>query len=162
LNRVTPQQDWREFLNAAPRKVKIAQYHLENLRSALTPCPPADTGGLPPIDVQAHFEGVLFAVIAAASQIEEAVRYAKRLGRDASRRKILESISHEEFRQWYRSPLSRDLQAIRNAGFHRSYEKSHVGERWFVNERPRPKSTRRISVHENSSSTASPLSYRRI
>jgi hypothetical protein len=129
-------EDWRSFLGAAPRKVAIARYHLERLRSLLTPCPEADSAGLPPMEVQAYFEGVLFSVIAAASQVEEAIRYAKGFDRYAPQHKILQSIPVPPMRDWYASPLSRDLQELRNAGFHRSYEKTRNDARWLVNKPP--------------------------
>lgn len=50
-----------EFLDAARRQYEIAQFHAKALDALLRTSPPAEAGGLPPIAVQAYFEGVLSA-----------------------------------------------------------------------------------------------------
>jgi len=59
----------KECLIAARRKVHIAEYHLGSLRSALAASERPDG---PSVPVQAHFEGVLYSVIAASEQVDKA------------------------------------------------------------------------------------------
>ena len=60
--------DWTSYIEAARRKIAVADYHAERLRveleSAGYPGP-----GMPPIGVQACFEGVIIAVMAAIDQV---------------------------------------------------------------------------------------------
>jgi hypothetical protein len=61
-------EGWRDYCYAARRKIDIAEYHLECLRAQ------ASQGRLElTIPVQAHLEGILFALVATADQMAEAI-----------------------------------------------------------------------------------------
>jgi hypothetical protein len=72
--------DWREYLAAASQKIGIVQCHAKCLKMLRDTAAGAD--GLPPIPVQAHFEAVVFSVIAAVDQVAQAVNSALTLRLD--------------------------------------------------------------------------------
>jgi hypothetical protein len=83
--------------------------------------------GRPSIPVQASFEGVVFAAIAAVDQVAQAVNSALKLGlapgelfEEAS--KAIEA-SLPEFRAWREQPIGIDLRRIRTRMAHYSYRK---------------------------------------
>lgn len=141
--------DWQSYLSAAHRKVEIASYHLGCLATLLDTAVEQEFSELPPIDVQAHFEGVLFSVMAAASQVEEAIKRAKGLPPSTERFKVWKLISSCRVKEWYSCALGKDLQALRNAAYHRSYEKARKNECWLVQEPLAP--TREVRARRDKS-----------
>jgi len=83
-------EGWRDYCDAALRKIDIAGYHLESLRAQAT------EGRLDqavPIPVQARFEGILFAFAAAGDQAAEAINLGMKLGeRRPDLKKVLEKM----------------------------------------------------------------------
>jgi hypothetical protein len=66
---------WRDQLGAARRKLELTSFHVARLRAEL-----AATGHerteLPPVPVQAHFEGALVALVDAVDRVAEATNGA--------------------------------------------------------------------------------------
>jgi hypothetical protein len=61
--------DWRMQFEAARRKIHVATYHVDCLREALNAENFLRRRSVPPIPIQAHFEGVVVSVIAAIDQV---------------------------------------------------------------------------------------------
>ncbi len=117
-------ETWVEYLNAARRKLHIAKYHLGKLEVLVRP----DNHSQEQIAIQAHFEGVLFAVIAAADQIAEAINLAQRLGlKNPNLRCALDNVEPSEvfdkFSRWWNEPIIRDVRNIRRLATHHHYKK---------------------------------------
>lgn len=76
--------------------------------------------------VQAHFEGVLYSVIAASEQVDEATecRSARTL------RCNLEA--------WRQEPIFKDVRAVRNKATHHHYRKTPAGPKLEVQELSNP------------------------
>jgi hypothetical protein len=115
-----------DYLSAACRKIEIAQYHLNKLRE-LSP-------GVPtlvvPIPVQAHFEGILIAFIAASDQVAEAIAQGLHLGNvqnlgEALKRSKRTGSPWDDLRRWNDAVISLDVRAIRRLAVHHHYIKAH-------------------------------------
>jgi hypothetical protein len=127
--------DWRDLITAARRKLEIATFHLGRLRAELK-SPGLGGSELPPIPVQAHFEGVLIALMAAVDQVAEATNFALRLGlRPAG---LVAGAATElgnrlpDVRSWFGQEIYSDLRRIRVRAVHYTYTKSPSLARWRV------------------------------
>jgi hypothetical protein len=117
-------------LFAAKRKIDVARYHLVQLCERLdrTSKPQA----LPPIPVQAHFEGVVVSITAAEEKVKEALRTAYGVSRDDEHK--CKRLYNEFARKlpalaaWYAnaSPLLGDIREVRNLAIHQYYEKRPI------------------------------------
>jgi hypothetical protein len=125
---------WADYLKAANRKIEIAGYHLQRLLPLLDASPGEDENGFPPLCVQAHFEGVLFSILAAANQVEEAIKRARKLN-EKCRRCTIRAVSISRLEDWFFCPLVDDLRWVRNRATHAYYDKTRNGGRWFVQRR---------------------------
>lgn len=126
---------WEAYLDAARRKIQIASYHAHVLEEQLAQNDfPLD--GRPPISVQASFEGVVFAVIAAIDQVAQAVNSALKLGLSSG--ELFEGVTKEievrvpEFRSWRNDPMGLDLRRLRTRMAHYSYQKRSAKLIWEV------------------------------
>src|SRR6185437_4355810 len=128
----------KKCLEAASRKIEIAEYHLRCLRSALADSARPDEPPVP-VPVQAHFEGVLDSVIAASEQVDEATKLEAQDHRDRRRRLFqrtwLEAQSpsiHVALREWSQEPIAEDVRLVRNKATHHHYQKTPTGTRLEV------------------------------
>ncbi len=112
----------KEYLIAARRKVQIAEYHLGCLRSALAAA--AERSDKSSVPVQAHFEGVLYSVIAAADQVKEATKPG--------------STFRCNLEEWQQEPIFKDVRAVRRNATHHHYRKTPTGRRLEVQELSNP------------------------
>jgi len=134
---------WTSYLAAAGRKGKIAAYHRDELTRLLNAqLSSGSLRELPRICIQAHFEGVLFSVTAAADQIAQAANSALELGAtpsdlfDRAFSVLVEELP--DLRAWRDNPLGRDVRALRTRAIHYSYAKTPVGTDWQVEETDAP------------------------
>jgi hypothetical protein len=104
--------------------------------------------------VQAHFEGVVIAVMAAVDQVAQAANSAWSLQLQPS-----ETVKgafaqlgayHPDVKAWYENPIGRDLRRIRTRMAHYAYAKLPAGPRWTVevghNEYPSPRDLGRYAL----------------
>jgi hypothetical protein len=125
---------WQDYFEAARRKAEIASYHLDRLKQVTTPAQSPDT--VPPIPVQAHFEGVVVSVMAAIDQVAQGVNSA--LGLNLSSGDLVSGAFDKIIRllppaqKWYAYPLGRDLRRLRTRMVHYYYAKSPAGLKWGV------------------------------
>jgi len=122
---------WTDYIDAAHRKIKIAEFHYEQLgvmlkqRTALIDSPPA-------ISTQAFFEGVVVAVVSAMDQVAQSANSARNLGLRPDN--LFNGASHEiekiipEFKDWREKPIGLDLRRLPTRMVHYSYIKSSNGE----------------------------------
>jgi len=101
---------WAQYLDAARRKVAIARYNAEMLQKVLS-IDDASDRSMPTIAVQAHFEGVVVAVMAAVDQVAQAINSGLALGLhqdklvDGAFQKI--AMVLPELGTWFNDPLGR-------------------------------------------------------
>jgi hypothetical protein len=134
-----PVPQWAQYLYAAHRKVRVANYHLGKLLEALAKTPDVVT-----IAVQAHFEGVIMSDVAASYGVAGAVNHGLRVGlkrRDVNLKEVLDRVSPDcrgfrGLRRWHDAPIAADARAIRNLAAHHHYVKSPTGERIEVQPPP--------------------------
>ena len=125
---------WQNYFEAARRKAEIASYHLDQLKQVTTPAQPPAT--VPPIAVQAHFEGVVVSVMAAIDQVAQGVNSA--LGLNLSSGDLVSGAFNRIIRllpaadKWYAHPIGRDLRRLRTRMVHYHYAKSPAGLKWCV------------------------------
>jgi hypothetical protein len=98
-----------------------------------TPDPQGDVS----VPVQAHFEGVLYSIIAASDQVGAALD--ARCGEDGWKQTLGKVLSQmpptprqEKLIQWDQGPVMRDVRALRVQATHHHYEK------YPLVDRPRP------------------------
>mgnify|MGYP002335898875 CR=1 FL=1 len=119
-----------EYLRAVERKIDIARYHASCLEKLLQG--EAAMGSEPAIDVQAHFEGVLFAAVAAEDQLAEAINIglALDLGH-ASLAKVLAAANRWEMTgeldRWRQRSVAADYREVRRLMTHHWSRKTVKG-----------------------------------
>lgn len=133
----------REYVSAAERKVRIARFHLAELERL------TDSGEIygehPPIEIQAHFEGILFAAVAAADQIAEAVNLGLDLGLANPNLASSLTAAAGEWRprkkliKWHDKPVAADYRELRRFAIHHW---SHKQPRGPLIEVERPEKSR--------------------
>ncbi|MDA8358845.1 MAG: hypothetical protein M0Z95_21690 [Actinomycetota bacterium] len=120
-------REWWDYLDAASRKVKIARYHAEKLDALLQSGAAATT-----VAVQAHFEGVLYALVAAWDKTEEGINLQFSLGlaqddlHDALKEMPKSRLRSSLFKL-YQSAIAADVRSIRRLAVHHSYKKTPRG-----------------------------------
>jgi hypothetical protein len=126
---------WRAYLEAATRKADIAAYHAAQLKVAVSSTQ-NQGGALPPIPVQAHFEGLVVSAMAAVDQVAQAVNSALRMHLDQSQlvQRAFDELGRRvpEIKAWFQHPLGRDLRRLRTRMIHYSYAKTPDGPSWCV------------------------------
>ena len=131
-------EEWRHYQRAAERKVRMAAYHLQMLESRLA-IPAPRLGPDIPIEVQAHFEGILYSFIAASDQLAEAINRRFTLGlENASLGDALAQMPRLPIRRrlitWFQSPIAADVRDIRRRAAHHHYAKTPLGPKLVVQE----------------------------
>lgn len=125
---------WRDYCFAARRKIDIAEYHLECLRAQ------ASQGPLEPtIPVQAYLEGILYAFVAAADQMAEAINLGMELHlRMPNLRTALEKMPQtsiqRQLARWHDAAIAADVRDLRVPATHHHYVKVPGGPRLEVQE----------------------------
>lgn len=112
----------REYISAAERKVRIARFHLDQLER-LTDAAEV-FGQHPSIEIQAHFEGILFAAVAAADQVAEATNIG--LGLGLGNTSLVSALgaapAHLKLRKklfrWHNKPVAADYRVLRRLAIH--------------------------------------------
>ena len=130
-------EDWQSLLFAVERKLKIAEYHLDQLKQELS-SPELVGSDVPPIPVQAHLEGVLIALASAENQLVKGVVIA--LGIKQSDEDVHSKAMRElerlvpNVREWSIQEIVRDIRFMRNRVIHCHYVKdpSAHGHRWRI------------------------------
>jgi hypothetical protein len=122
----TDDSSWHDYLEAAQRKAQIATYHLSRLEELLDPTHPPPQLSIP---MQAHFEGVVVAAMAAVDQVAQAAKSGLKFklgkGEDLVN-KAFETLSSSlpQIRDWFGDPIGRDLRSIRTKMVHYAYSKT--------------------------------------
>jgi hypothetical protein len=123
------------LLQAASRKIAIASFHESELSQYVNQHQPLPNQA--PVPVQAHFEGVLYAYVAASDKIEEAILGVleprpkiPRGTRGWDRfRLIVHALNEVNVAQrlviWSADPFFADARWVRNQATHAYYEKQH-------------------------------------
>lgn len=118
---------WTEYIDASHRKIAIAEFHCEQLKTALAICRD-DASDRPDIPVQAFFEGVITAVISATDQVAQATNSALVLHANSGNLFNVASPAIEArvpcFTRWREQPIGHDLRRLRVRIVHYSYVKS--------------------------------------
>jgi hypothetical protein len=127
---------WTEYLVAAHRKVDIAAFHCEQLKSALGRYN-GSFDGCPTIPIQAYFEGTVVAAVSAIDQVAQAANSALELRLrsedlfDCASSQIERRVP--AYRNWRDQPIGVDLRRLRTRIVHYSYTKSSSGDlKWEV------------------------------
>ena len=112
--------NWQSCLRAAERKTKIARYHLKKLRwhhehpdQHSDPGEPPSLESLPPIPIQAHFEGVVFSVRAAVEQIAKAIKLVRKTDFNKTLRKFASATTNmrlKELAKWFNDHFSKTFE----------------------------------------------------
>ena len=129
---VNQDDSWADYLVAVRRKILIAHFHADQL--CLDPDASLDVVTVP---VQAYFEGVLLAFIAAADQFAEGLNVRLRLClqnpnlKDASEAMQRGTLRTRLFK-WYDAPIAADVRNVRRQIAHHHYEKTPAGPRLEV------------------------------
>lgn len=129
-------EKWKAYLLAARRKCEVSEYFAQRLAAVLRDV--EHHSDLPPIPIQAYFEGVVISVMAAVDQVAQAANNALRLRLSPDRlvRQAFEQLGAlvPEVAPWFADSLGLDLRRIRTRIIHYSYVKSPdaKGPRWQV------------------------------
>jgi hypothetical protein len=128
---VSLSSEWRDYIVAARRKIRIGDFHEEHLRMALDRNGP--NLGPPSVEVQAYFEGVLSAFVAACDQAAEALKLGFGLSREEPNlREALEAMPpsplRTKFFKWHDASIASDVRAVRRRAAHHHYGKTLGGE----------------------------------
>jgi hypothetical protein len=131
-----PSNNWKDYIDAAYRKIAIAKFHCEQLNITLQQ-EGKTRNKLPSIPIQAFFEGVVVATIAAIDQVAQAANSVFQLHLTA--KNLFDGASSEiekyvpEFKDWRENPIGRDLRRLRTRIVHYSYVKASNRELfWHV------------------------------
>lgn len=122
---------WDDYIDAAHRKIGIAEFHCEQLRHTLANYSLLPDGR-PDIPTQAFFEGTVVATVSAIDQVAQAINSALGLGLGAGN--LFDGAAPEieqrvpAFRIWRDMPIGRDLRRLRTRMVHYSYDKSPNGD----------------------------------
>jgi hypothetical protein len=118
----------KAYFDAARRKVRIAEYHLEELTRRLSDAPkPRPSDLCPTIPIQAHFEGIVISVMATVDQIAQAINEECDLKAspgdlfDKAYSSLAPKIAR--LKNWCEKLIGRDLRRIRTRVAHYQYSK---------------------------------------
>jgi hypothetical protein len=122
-------EKWQEYLEAARCKIKIADYHF-NWLTAEAAQGQFYTATIP---IQAHFEGLLYAFVAATDKAGAAIDSLMRL--DVGSTALAEMCSLKDQLSGSRStPIATDVRKLRNLATHSYYKKVPDGSGLKVQE----------------------------
>lgn len=126
---------WQDYIEASRRKIEISRFHADRLGEVVGR--DANT-----VEVQAHFEGVLYAFVAVCDQTAEAIHLGLRLDTSpVTLRAYIPAIPDPSIRSklktWYESDIVVDVLAIRRRAVHHHYKKTPHGPRLEVQLPPR-------------------------
>lgn len=125
---------YKGCLDAAKRKIKIAEFHLHHLKAELEVATQDENP--PPIPIQAYFEGVVLSVIAAIDQVAQAANYGFSLHLNSGNlvEKAFAALIVEipGLQTWYNNTFGVDLRRIRTRMAHYSYEKTPLALVWVI------------------------------
>ena len=128
--------NWTNYVDAAHRKIDIAAFHCEQLKTVLGQGCSTFTDR-PNIPTQAFFEGTVVATVSAIDQVAQAVNSALNLGLAPGN--LFAGASPEiesrvpAFKDWKIQPIGIDLRRLRTRMVHYSYIKSSNGDlEWQV------------------------------
>lgn len=135
-----------DYLTAIDRKLQIVRFHREQLVPLLDA--PADLDAvMPPVPVQAHFEGVLRSLVAMFDQLVAGIAdvmpgmpqpHRARSSDVCSRLRCFASQPALEtadlLESLHLNPLLSDARSIRNQATHAFYEKYTDNHGWYVEE----------------------------
>lgn len=133
-----------DYLAAARRKIRVAHYHLDQLDSLLDAEQTGQADEVP-IEVQAHFEGVLYSFMGATDQTSEAIklkfglpRGLKNMGKVIVR--LRRSDLSRQLAGWWEEPITTDVWKVRVDATHHCTEKTAHGPegRWEIGPRRCP------------------------
>jgi hypothetical protein len=105
----------------------IARFHLDGLQKLLHQNAEV-CSDVPPVPVQAYFDGVVISVNAAIELVTQAIHTLPPLVRPPG---TLESLP-KDVADWYSEPFREDLRRMRNRITHFSYVKAPEGLNWTV------------------------------
>ena len=119
-----------EYLRAVQRKIEVAQYHLSSLETCLSG--KSATGSEPSVEAQAHFEGVLFAAVAAEDQLAETINIGLKLELGhPSLQKVLEAARAwdlaGDLNRWRQERIAADYREVRRLMTHHWSRKTVQG-----------------------------------
>ena len=119
-----------EYLRAVDRKIEVAHYHLSSLEALLNGR--SATGSEPSIEVQAHFEGLLFAAVAAEDQLAETINIGLKLELGhPSLQKVLEAARGWDLagnlNRWRQERIAADYREVRRLMTHHWSRKTARG-----------------------------------
>ena len=122
-------------LIAAERKIEIACFHYQHLEKNL-PSAHADSLGMPPIPVQAYFEGVVISAFSAIDKVLGAlkIQYPNEItgGDQFQLLEIIKPYAPGSKNLIEKESFYNDLRRMRNDAAHASQEKTPSGLAWVV------------------------------
>jgi hypothetical protein len=132
----------RDYLYAARRKCRLAHFHVDELGARLLR-EQSEGEETPSVPVQAHFEGVLYACIAASDQVAEALARMYELRREnynltkalkCVRLRRIQAPNNilERLADWNDHGIMKDVRALRNRATHHHYRKHRASAAWEV------------------------------
>jgi hypothetical protein len=145
---------WQSFINAARRKIRIAQHHLGMLKACYPLAADQSDPRSPDIRAQAYFEGVLYSYIAASDQLKRALetgysltftkeeKRARQIYLEHTIAKIPNHRIRETLDDWQANPIRRDAKDVRNSATHSYYGKRRGAGEWEVDNARRDRSGR--------------------
>lgn len=125
---------YKGCLDAAKRKINIAEFHLKHLIVELETA--IQDENPPTIAIQAYFEGVVTSVIAAVDQVAQAANYGFSLNLKPG--DLVEKgfayliVEIPSLQTWYENSFGVDLRRIRTRMIHYSYAKTPLALVWIV------------------------------
>lgn len=133
-----------DYLIAIRRKLQIAEYHRAELHQAAEAAE-GDVDGLPPVNLQAHFEAACRAVVAMLDQLASGIAAELSLGpvHEATPKKVISWLRRLEYpgaeelvvrlETLNDDPRLNDIRDVRNRSTHRFDEKAyHHNAGWLV------------------------------
>jgi len=126
---------YKGCLNAAKRKIGIAEFHYQQLKLQLA-ATEVQSENPPPIPIQAYFEGVVTSIIAAIDQVAQAANYGLSLhlknGNLVEKGFAALITEIPGLQTWYSNNFGIDLRRIRTRMVHYSYKKMPLALVWTV------------------------------
>lgn len=117
-----------EYLYAAYRQIRIAEYHRSGLVSVLGELKQHPEQS--PIPVQASFEAVLSSAISTTDKLGEAIRIGQILGKlpwptlDSALKQSPQEAPFDALTQWWQDPFCSYVRAVRVKAVHHYYDKA--------------------------------------
>ena len=123
--------DIKKRLVAASRQIEISRFHYHELEKILPSAKP-DERDMPPIPVQAFFEGTVISAFAAIDKLLGAIARHYSVPREFEQLANIESFAPGSKNLQDKENFYRDLKKSRNEAVHESLTKTHEGLVWMV------------------------------